>query len=151
MQQTLAARAPMHLWIVGGLSLLWNAFGCLDYFMTRTRGAEWIKAAMADVDANAYMAYINDFPIWASIGWGLGVWGALAGSIFLLTRSRWAVAAFGISLLGAVLGMGYQLMNPAKVSGLDPTMNAVMPFVIIIVALALFLYARAMRARGVLR
>lgn len=148
---TLERRTPLHLWIVGGLSLLWNAFGCLDYLMTRTKGAEWIRTAMADVDADAYMAYIDAFPIWASIGWGLGVWGALAGSVLLLMRSRWAVAAFGISLLGAVMGMGYQLMRPAKVAGLDPTMNMVMPVVIIVIALALFLYARAMRARDVLR
>ena len=32
------AQTPIHLWIVGGLATLWNAFGCYDYFMTRTRG-----------------------------------------------------------------------------------------------------------------
>ena len=34
MQQAVSARAPAHLWIVGILSLLWNAFGCYDYLMT---------------------------------------------------------------------------------------------------------------------
>ena len=28
-------KAPVHLWIVGGLSLLWNAFGAFDYLMTQ--------------------------------------------------------------------------------------------------------------------
>ena len=31
------ARAPMHLWIVGVLSLLWNAMGVFDYLATKLR------------------------------------------------------------------------------------------------------------------
>jgi hypothetical protein len=106
---------------------------------------------MSDVDADGYMAYINNFPIWASIGWGLGVWGALAGSVLLLMRHRWAVPAFIISLIGAILGMGYQVINPTDVTGMDPTMNAVMPWIIIGVAALLAWYAWRQRANGVLR
>ena len=147
----MSAKAPTHLWIVGILALLWNAFGCVDYFMTRTRGEEWIASMMHTADAAAIMAYINAFPIWASIGWGLGVWGGLAGSILLLMRHRLAVLAFGLSLLGAVVGIGYQLMNPADIPELQGGINAVMPYVIIAIALVLFLYARAQAAKGVLR
>jgi hypothetical protein len=32
-----AARTPAHLWIVGVLSLLWNAMGAFDYTATRLR------------------------------------------------------------------------------------------------------------------
>ena len=32
-----ALKAPIHLWIVGILSLLWNSFGGYNYTMTRTR------------------------------------------------------------------------------------------------------------------
>lgn len=151
MATTAPHATPKHLWVVGGLSLVWNAFGCFDYFMTRTKGAEWIRTAMSDVDADGYMAYINNFPIWASIGWGLGVWGALAGSVLLLMRHRWAVPAFIISLIGAILGMGYQVINPTDVTGMDPTMNAVMPWIIIGVAALLAWYAWRQRANGVLR
>lgn len=144
-------KAPIHLWIVGILSALWNAFGCYEYAMTRTRGAAYIKSMMPDVDADAYMAYINNFPIWASFGWGLGVWTALAGTILLLMRHRWAVAAFGLSLIGAILGLGYQIMNPAKVQGMDPAMSKIAPIMVIGFCLFLYFYARAMRSRGVLR
>lgn len=142
--------APAHLWIVGILALLWNGFGCYDYFMTRTQGAAWIERMMHTADAAAIMAYIDGFPIWASAGWGLGVWMGLAGSILLLMRHRLAVAAFALSLVGAVAGMGYQLMNPADIPELKGGINAVMPYVIIAVAIALFLYARAQKAKGVL-
>jgi hypothetical protein len=33
---TAERRVPIHLWIVGILALLWNAYGCYDYVMTTT-------------------------------------------------------------------------------------------------------------------
>ena len=152
MQQAVAARAPAHLWIVGILSLLWNCFGAYDYTMTRTQGAKYIATTMPGVDANAAMAWIDAMPMYAQIGWGLGVWFALLGSIFLLIRSRWAVWSFGFSLIGAVISLGYQLVLAPPMPGAeDSPMMKAMPAVILVVALALFLYARAMEKKGVLR
>ena len=149
MQETVSARTPAHLWIVGVLATLWNAFGCYDYLMTRMRNTDYLKSMMPDVDPNAMLAYVDGFPIWAQFGWGLGVWGGLAGGILLLLRSRWASWAFGLSLVGAVLGLGYQLMNPMPF--IEGFMATGMPIIIIVVALALLLYARAMEKKGVLR
>jgi hypothetical protein len=149
MQETVSARTPAHLWIVGVLATLWNAFGCYDYLMTRMRNTDYLRSMMPDVDPNAMLTYVDGFPIWAQFGWGLGVWGGLAGGILLLLRSRWAVWAFGLSLLGAVLGLGYQLMNPMPF--IEGFMATGMPIIIIVIALALFLYARAMEKKGVLR
>ena len=144
-------RTPIHLWIVGGIATLWNAFGCFDYFMTRTRGAAYIESMMPTIDGAAMMAYIDGFPIWAAFGWGLGVWAGLAGSILLLLRHRWAVVVLGLSLLGAVIGIGYQLANPAGIAEISQGVNGMMSYIIIAVALGLFVYARAMRIKGVLR
>ena len=36
------ARAPMHLWIVGIISLLWACFGCVDYTMTNLKNPSWM-------------------------------------------------------------------------------------------------------------
>jgi len=144
-------KTPVHLWIVGGLATLWNAFGCFDYFMTRTRGAAYIESVMPTIDGAAMMAYIDGFPIWASFAWGLGVWAGLAGSILLLLRHRLAVPVLLASLAGAVIGIGYQLANPAGIAEIAMGVNAVMTYIVIAVALGLFLYARAMRSRGVLR
>ena len=150
MQQAVSARAPAHLWIVGILSLLWNGFGSYDYFMTQSRGAEYIRSMMPGMDADAIMTYIHGLPIWATSAWALGVWGGLLGSVLLLMRHRWAVAALGISFVGALVGLGYQLLNPAPVADMHEGMNGIMPYVIIVVALGLFLYARAMDKKGVL-
>ena len=140
---------PVHLWIVGILSLLWSCFGCFDYVMTRTRNVGYLKSSMPNMDPNAMLAYVDSFPLWVSIGWGLGVWLGLAGSLLLLMRSRHAVLAYGISFVGAILGLGYQMARP--MAGMSGFMAKGMPMIIILVALGLFLYARAMDKRGALR
>ena len=150
MQQAVSTRTPAHLWIVGILSLLWNGFGCYDYLMTRMRNTDYLKSVMPNFDPNGMLAWIDAFPIYAQIGWGLGVWGGLLGSVLLLVRSRYAVWAYGVSLLGAVLGLGYQIAAAPPLAGADDAMSKAMPYVIILVALGLFLYARAMEKKAVL-
>jgi hypothetical protein len=151
MQQAVSARAPAHLWIVGILSLLWNGFGAFDYTMTRMRNTDYLASAMPGVDPNATLAWIDAFPIYAQIGWALGVWLGLLGSVLLLLRSRWAVWSYGLSLVGAVLGLGYQVALAPPLAGAEGAMFTLMPCVIILVALGLFLYARAMEKKGLLR
>ena len=153
MEDVQTAKAPVHLWIVGLLALLWNGFGCYDYLMTRTRNLDYFRSMAPDVDPNAMLAWVDGFPIYAQFGWGLGVWMGLIGSVLLLMRHRWAVPAFALSLLGAVLGLGYQIL--AAPPPPDPSMSegamALMPWIIIIVAAALYYYAHRQKQAGVLR
>jgi hypothetical protein len=151
MQQAVTARTPVHLWIVGILSLLWSCVGCYDYLMTRMRNTDYLAKMMPKVDPNAMLAWVDGFPLYAQIGWALGVWMGLLGSVLLLIRSRWAVWAFGLSLVGAVLGLGYQIAGAPPLAGADDTMSKVVPYIIIAIALALFLYARAQEKKAVLR
>jgi hypothetical protein len=144
------AKAPAHLWIVGALALLWNAFGAYNYTMTRTSGAAYIDTQMPGT-GEAVMAYLDSFPLWASFGWGLGVWMGLAGSVLLLLRHRLAVIAFGLSLAGAILGIGYQLMRPSDIAHMNQGFNAIVPYLVILIALGLYLYSRAMYRKGLLR
>ena len=142
-------KAPAHLWIVGILSLLWNAFGAYDYLMTRLHNMDYLGSM--GMDPNDVLAYVDSFPLYAQFGWGLGVWGAVLGSILLLLRSRHAVLAFGASLLGAVLSIGYQIMGPAAPGEMSEGGMAFMPWVIIAIAVALFYYAYRQKQAGVLR
>ena len=152
MQQAVAARTPAHVWIVGVLSLLWGCFGAYDYLMTRMRNTDYIASAMPGVDPNAALAWVDAMPMYAQIGWGLGVWAGLLGAILLLMRSRWAVWSFAASLLGAVASLGYQIaLAPPMPGAGESEMMKFMPYVIIAICVALFLYARAQAAKGVLR
>jgi len=150
MATTVQERTPIHLWIVGALSLLWGCFGGYDYTMTRMRNTDYIAASMPGVDPNAALAWVDSMPLYAQFGWGLGVWMGILGAVLLLMRNRWAVWAYGLSLVGAVLGLGYQIALAPPLPGADGPMMKAMPYVIILVALGLFLYARAMEKRGLL-
>ena len=58
------SRTPLHLRIVGAVSLLWSAFGAYDYLMTRIQNADHIRAMMPGADPAAVFAWVEGFPIW---------------------------------------------------------------------------------------
>jgi hypothetical protein len=151
MATTAVARAPVHLWIVGILSLLWSCFGAYDYTMTRMRNTEYIASAMPGVDPNTALAWVDSMPLYAQIGWGLGVWLALLGAVLLLMRNRWAVWSYGLSMVGAILSLGYQIAVAPPLPGAEGPMYTVMPYVIIAVSVFLFWYAWTAEKRGILR
>lgn len=139
------SRAPIHLWIVGVLALLWNLFGAMDYLATQL---EW-EAYMSQYSAEQ-LEYGYGFPAWMVSFWALGVWGAVAGSIGLLLRRSWAVWAFVLSILGLAVTTyySYVLSNGWEVMG---WFGAI--FTVVIWAFTLFLlgYSRKMSQAGVLR
>ena len=139
--------APWHLWPVGVVSLLWNSIGCYDYVMTRMdpvghMGRMGLSAAA--------IAYMQALPAWLGLFWALGVWGSLAGSILLLMRSRHAVAAFAVSLVGLAVSQGYQWSSgmPAEMKGPATVIMAVLIWAGLVF---LLWYASRMKAKGVLR
>src|SRR3954468_19513876 len=150
MATTAQARTPIHLWIVGIVSLLWGCFGGYDYTMTRMRNTDYIAASMPGVDPNVALAWVDSMPLYAQVGWGLGVWMGLLGAVLLLLRNRWGVWSLGLSLVGAILGLGYQLALAPPLPGASTTMSKTLPIFVILFALGLFLYARAMEKKGVL-
>ena len=142
-------RTPMHLWVVGILSVLWNCFGAYDYTMTKMRNMDYLGSM--GVDPNALLAYLDAYPIWADFGWGLGVWGALIGAVLLLMRNRYAVWAFAASLVGMALSFGYMLFMAPPMPGTEEAGRMqYMPLIIVVLGIAQFAYARAMEKKGLL-
>ncbi len=139
------ARAPMHLWIVGVLSLLWNAMGAFDYLATKLR----LDFYMSNF-SEQQLAYFYGLPAWFSVFWALGVWGALLGSIALLLRRRWAVGLFALSLVGMIVGSVYSLFLSDGIEIMG-TGGAIFSAVIFVVGVFLLVYARKMADAGVLR
>jgi hypothetical protein len=146
MQQAVAARTPVHVWIVGIFATLWNGYACYEYLMTNLKNAAFMARMPAD-----QIAYMNNYPAWLTAFWAMGVWGGLAGGLLLLIRSRHSVWAFALSLVGAVVGLGYQMFAMQMPASMKEGAMGFIPWVIILICLALFLYARAQAAKGVLR
>lgn len=139
-------KTPWHLWAVGVAGLLWNSFGAWDYTMTKIRG----DAHLRDFGmTQAQIDYFHAMPGWMTAVWAIGVWGAIAGTVLLLIRSRFSlhvyVASFAAFLLSLVYT--YLLSNGVEVMGSNWLMS-----VVIAAACAFFIwYAWVMTKRGVLR
>jgi hypothetical protein len=145
MATTAHGRMPAHLWIVGILAMLWNAFGCYDFLMTNLKNQAYLAQFTAE-----QIAYFNSLPPWLNLFWALGVWGGLIGAILLLMRSRHAVLAFGLSLIGAVVGMGYQMFMIQMPESMKTGAMAFLPWLIIIVAIFQLWYSWTIEKKGLL-
>ena len=146
MQQIASARTPVHVWIVGVLATLWNGYACYEYLMTNMKNEAFLAKIPAD-----QLAYMDSLPSWLTAFWAIGVWGGLAGALLLLIRSRYSVWLFALSLIGAIVGLGYQMFMTQRPASMTEGAMGIIPWAIILICLALFLYARAMAAKGVLR
>ena len=139
------SRAPASLRVIGWLALFWNLMGVVMFLMQTGLSAEQV-AAMPDGRRMVYEA----MPAWLTVAYAVGVFGGALGAFGLLLRRRWAVAAFGASLLAVVANMvGIYVHTPAwQVSG-----AAGLPLGILLIAIAgfLFRYARRAAARGWIR
>ena len=141
-----SVKTPLHLWIVGALATIWNAFGAFDYLMTQTRNADYL-ANFTDPQR----IYFESFPVWMEATWALGVWCGLIGSLLLLLRSRFAATAFAVSLAGLAASTLYQYVLSTPPEEMTQGTMLVMNLVIWAIAIGLLWYAVMLRGRGVLR
>ena len=141
------AKTPWHLWVVGILSLLWNAMGCISYTMTKLK----ILENFEPVPPPEHIEFYYNFPAWATVFWELGVWGCLFALLALLLRKSWAVRLFGISIIGLICTTNFQWVLSDMPDSLKTAGHVAFAAVIWVVTIALFFYARQMSAAGVLR
>ncbi|TAD82136.1 MAG: hypothetical protein EAY70_03980 [Sphingomonadales bacterium] len=136
------AAAPWHLWVVGIVTLLFNAMGVLSYTMTKL-------GMLAEMGMTPeQIAFMDSYPAWAIALWALGVWGAFAGSVLVLLRSRFAVPAMVVALIGLIGTTAYNYgMADVPTSMQAPALDVA----IWVVTLFLLFYARRMAQAGVLR
>ena len=146
MTETMDTRAatPWYFWVVAVVGFLWNCVGGFDYTMSHFQGEAYLRSGgMGD----AQIAYMAAYPVWMHAVWATGVWGAVAGSVLLLLRMRWAFHAFVLSTLGAGGSLAYTLLTP----GGAKTMGGIFPVVIVVICLFFVWFSQTMTKRGVLR
>ncbi len=138
------APTPWHLWLVAVLALFWNAVGAFDYVATQTRMAGYM-----DQFSQLQLDYFYAFPSWVTAAWAIAVWSAVAASLALLFRSRFAYQLFWLSLIamGVTSFYNFVLTNGAQVMG---TLGALFSGIVALIAILLLIYSRAMVRRRVL-
>jgi hypothetical protein len=137
-------KTPIHLWAVGVLALLWNAMGAFDYLATQLE-LEFYMSKFTEPQ----LEYFYSFPKLMTACWAFGIWGAVAGSIGLLMRKKWAVWAFVVSCVGMVFTTIYNfgMTNGAEIMG---STGVIFSIVIWIVTLFLLWYSWSQAKKGVL-
>ena len=133
---------PWHLWLVGGFTLLFNAMGIISYVSTKLGLLGELGMTPPQI------AFMESYPVAATAFWALGVWGAFAGSALLLLRSRHAVAAMALALLGLI---GTTVYNYLLLDVPDIMQAPLLDAAIWAVTLFTLTYARQMKQAGVLR
>ena len=139
-------KTPWHIWLIGIVSLLWNGAGAFDYVMTTTRNAAYMSQFTPD-----QLEFFYIFPVWFMASWAIAVWAAVLGSVLLLLRSGYAPLVFALSLLGLIGTSLYSfVLSDVSYVALVGTAAIWFTLAIGVVAVLLWLYARAMRQNGVL-
>ncbi|TRD10677.1 hypothetical protein FGU71_01540 [Erythrobacter insulae] len=142
MEQIGREKTPWHLWVVGILTLLWNSVGGFSYTMTQLGKLHDLGMSQSEI------AYFESHPAWANAFWALGVWGAIAASILLLLRSRFAVHAVIIAVIGLLGSNVYQY----AMSDIPETLRSpALTVMIWVTTLFMLFYASRMTRAGVLK
>lgn len=141
-----SSKTPWHLWVVGVVSLLWNAVGVVDFTMTQTRNEAYLKAFTAE-----QLEYFHGFPLWVVIAWGIATWGSVTGSVLLLLRQRWAVQVNLLVLVAMAVTFVHNFLLSDGLKIMGGAGPAVFTAMILLFGVLLWSYARAMAGRGVLR
>jgi len=139
-------KAPWHLWAIGIVGTLWSAMGAMDYVMSKLRVESYMAAFTPE-----QLEFFYGFPIWVNAAWAIAVWGGVIGCLLLLLRKSVAVSVLLVSFIAMVITAihNYGLSNGMEVVG--DTFSLVFTAAIFLVGLGLFLYAKAMRGKGVLK
>lgn len=136
------AKTPWHLWLVGVLSLLWNAGGAWTFIQAQS-------GAPMDMDATE-IAYFAAQEPWFVAVTDVAVVAPLLAAIVLLLRSRWAVHLYGLSVAAIVVTNAYDVAAGTALM-LNDQGWLILNCITFGLAILQLIYAVAMRRRGVLR
>ena len=140
-----SGKVPASVWIVGGLAAVWNLLGVAAFAMQLAMPAEALQAMPPE-----QRAIYEATPGWIYLFYGVATIGGVLGSLGLLLRRRWAVPVYLVALIGLVLQvLASYAVTPAWSVGGAASLG--FPVLLVAVAVALWLFARRMAARGVLR
>ena len=142
---TLQNPIPTRYWAIAGAGLVWNLLGLGAFFSQVTMSDAALRAL-----PEAERALYENMPLWALFAFGAAVCGGVLGCILLILRNRLAGPVFLVSLIGVVVQMMYNffIANTMEVYGPG---SILMPIMVLMIAIALVLFARYAAQQGWLR
>ncbi|MBT9189143.1 hypothetical protein [Zobellia russellii] len=135
-------RPPAWFWIISVIALLWNLMGVSAYLMEAFMSVEDLGKLTQD-----QRLLYESRPIWVTSAYAIAVWAGALGCIALLLRKKWAKTFLLLSLIGVLAQNVYQffLSNTFEVYGPSAIY---LPIMIIVVSIALYLFAKSSASKG---
>ncbi len=128
-------KTGISFWIIGGLGLIWNLAGSLNFMMQ-------MKADNLASMPEPFHTIVANRPGWATAAFGLGVIGGAIGCILLLLKRKEAIYVFIASLAGLAVHL-LPYISGANLPANFGIGNAVLVFVApLLVAIILLWYSR---------
>ena len=130
-------------WLVVILSFLWYAVGVFNYLAQAYMTDETLVSFPDEVQL-----YYTNLPAWVTAAFALAVFGGLLGSVGLFLRKKWASFLF----LGSFFAIVAQQFHSFFVQDfIEITIEkAIMPLLILIIALYMIYYSRKSETEGLL-
>ena len=133
------SKPPIWFWIVSVLALLWNLLGVMAFVGQMAMTPDML-AQLPEAERIA----IETRPVWATVAFGIAVFGGAVGSALLLLRSRMAKLLLIASLLGVIVQMA-QALSASSLSDFGPGGMVMTVMIIGICALLVWLSVVAQR------
>ena len=140
MSDAINGKPPVSFWIIGGVALVWNLIGVMIFYMQVSASPDDLAQYYNETE----LEFLTSIPSWATAANAVAVIAGALGCLLLLMRKIWAVPAFIISLLGIVVQDIHAFVIADGIAVWGPA-AAVLPLVVIVIAVALVLYSRAAR------
>jgi len=136
------SKPPMWFWIVSALALLWNLAGVMAYL-----GQAYMSIENLEKMSQAERLLYESQPAWVTGAFAVAVWGGALGCIALLLKKKWAKPVFVISLIGILVQMSHSFFMSNNFEVYGPG-AMVMPIMVIIIGIALVLFANTGIKKG---
>ena len=146
MSEESTTATPMTHWLVAGAALIWNLFGMLIYVMTVSATPEQLEAQYNAAE----IEFLQSIPVWATSANAIAVTAGVVASILLLLKKSLTLPLFALSLAALLIQDLYSfvLADVVAVFGMVPVY---IQGTVLVIAIALLLYAYVGKRRGLLR
>ncbi len=141
-----STKTPLSFWIISIIALIWNAMGCFQWFVEY---GYYTKPETREALPEVMRGMYDSQGDWLYVVFAIAVLSGLIGSIGLLMKKAWSDGAFLISLITVIILHGYSLIASDYIEKLGIS-YAIMPIIVILLAVFLLYYAKKNKALGIL-
>ena len=131
-------KAHWSFWIISIFMLIWNVMGGINFIMQ-------FNPEIVSSYRETEQAIIQGRPLWATIGFGISVFGGVLGCIFLMLKRLISFHIFIASLSGTLIAVVHSLTLGLNLSAGELVGIAAMP---IVISVFLVWFAKFSGAKG---